>query len=319
MSLPSLAIAVLIVPLLWLAISAFTSPHRIDSWEKQAEKFQRLCQEAESVEGYDEAQSLLQELKSWQASAEPEDADRFSTLQPELEKVRQQLKRFSPPQGSGKIVEELLGILGKHGGRQKNFYQELISVAGRQASSPDYTREAQKQWRELQTFAEALLNQGTQISITSSWIEGPQWWSSYWGTDELELEIWVVAKGSPKPYGKLANGERHPNRKFNTGFVEPYKTQNDYVVNWTQKGELPNVRLDDDIWIRVVESESWNETLFDYRLKRGGPLGLDQLKEKSLFQPERGRPYRLTLGARANRPTPSLISRAFEQYEARLR
>ncbi len=270
-TLPLVIAAILIIGFLyWWPTSS-----GIDPWAAQQKQFNDLKSEAVDA-SWEQGQQLLAELDAWKNKNTVEHPEQLSDLQQDFDELVNSLSSIPKLKGKDEITQAVINVLQQTGGNLPKFYEELGSDAAEYKTGTVWDNDAKKLWSEVANFC-TKLNGKTEISLISSWVEGPQWWTSVWGFSDLKAEIWRAPIGASCPFDKDTNGDNNPLRIFETDWNKPVASGGgtNHQVMWT-KWNQSNISIDltDQLWLRVMECEGKNETWIQQKIIRKGPLGL---------------------------------------------
>lgn len=237
--------------------------------EKKAEK---------SIE-YSQAQSLLRDLEKIELRIGSQGVKKRADLDVKLASIRSKLEAVSTPKAMDAIIDEIRRVRTLHGPNLAQFYSDLRDLAASQRTNDSaWEKVARDEWELIESFCTQVI-EGVAISLADSSLKGTQWWTSYIGEDDLQLEIWIAKPGDPQPFDLYTNSLP----SLGTASKGPVSSGNEYSVIWpgavkegsNQPDLQLKVRPDDQIWVRVFSYDMKNKTLCSTLVPRSGPLGLD--------------------------------------------
>lgn len=250
----------------------------IDLWSAEQTQFEEIKKDAVGAT-YKEGKDIAERLEKWETKNAKEFSEQLSSLDQEIEALKKSLSSIAKPKGADDITQVVIQALEQSGGVRSDFYKSVGELAKKHRTGDDWEVKAQTTWGEIEKFCTEI-NAGIEMKNVSGWVQGPQWWTSAWGFSDLQAEIWAVKIGDPCPFGLKTDGEKNDARIKWAGPKKPIKVDEskDHSVNWSTsfwEGESYAIGLDDQLWLRILETEGANETWIKHLIVRTGPLGLD--------------------------------------------
>lgn len=275
----SAIIATLVIGLIVYLMFGYPYERGGENTSSLATELVAIEKKAEKSIDHSQAQNLLQDLKQIELRIGSQDLKNRADLDNKILSIRTKLESVSAPKAMNAIIDEIRRVRILHGPNLAKFYSDLRELAKSQSRNDSaWDKASRDEWELIESFCTQVMD-GVAISLADSSFKGPQWWTSYVGEDDLQLEIWIAKPGDPQPFDLYTSS--HPS--LGTAYKGSVASGKEYSVIWpgavsersSQSGLQLKVRPDDQIWVRVFSYDMTNKTLCSSLVSRSGPLGLD--------------------------------------------